>query len=95
MQGNPILNSRRNNSNNIPQQTQFQQLPIQETKQLMKQMQMLGNPNLILATLAQQRPEVNAILALTKKGNSLQQIAEVMAQQKNINLDELRRELQS
>ena len=42
-------------------------------------MQSLGDPNMIFNALMQQRPEVASILALTRKGNSLQQIAEVMA----------------
>ena len=61
----------------------------------MKQMQTFGNSQAALQALSQQHPEINSIFAITKKGASLKQIAEIMAQQKGINLNNLIQELQS
>jgi len=97
MQGNPILNQINRRNNGIPQQTfpQKQQLPIQEIKNLMQQMRTFSSQQAMMDALLQQRPEVQAIMNIQNKGASLQQIAQIMAQQKGIDLNNLIRELQS
>ena len=71
-------------------------MPIAEIKQLMSQYKSIQNPQYIFDNLAQQRPEVKTIMALQQKnGVSLKQIAEIMAQQKGINLNNLIQQLQS
>ena len=44
----------------------------------MNQYKMVQNPQMVLNSLSQQRPEVQAIMALQQKGTSLKQIAEVL-----------------
>lgn len=62
----------------------------------MNQYKSIQDPQYIFDNLAQQRPEVKAIMALQQKnGVSLKQIAEVMAQQKGIDLNNLIQQLQS
>ena len=62
----------------------------------MSQYKSIQNPQYIFDNLAQQRPEVKTIMALQQKnGVSLKQIAEIMAQQKGINLNNLIQQLQS
>ena len=71
-------------------------MPIAEIKQLMSQYKSIQNPQYIFDNLAQQRPEVKTIMALQQKnGVSLKQIAEIMAQQKGINLNNLIQQLNS
>lgn len=51
---------------------------------------MAANPQLALKNLMTQRPEIQTILNLSQKnGASLQQIAQIMAQQKGIDLNNL------
>lgn len=61
----------------------------------MQQMRTFGNQQAMMEALLQQRPEVQAIMNIQSKGASLQQIAQIMAQQKGIDLNNLIRELQS
>ena len=62
----------------------------------MRQMQNLHNPQEMLQNLTQKYPMLQQIFAIQQKnGVSLQQIAEVMAQQKGANLNQLIQELQS
>lgn len=62
----------------------------------MSQYKSIQDPQYIFDNLAQQRPEVKAIMTLQQKnGVSLKQIAEVMAQQKGIDLNNLIQQLQS
>ena len=68
---------------------------IQQTKELMQQYRFLSNPN-ALQELAKQNPNVKNILTLSQKhGVSLQQIAQIMAQQKGYNLNDIINKLQS
>ena len=101
MQSNPILNQINRGNNVIPQKQfqqtfpQQQQLPIQEIKNLMRQMRTFGNQQAMMDALLQQYPQLSGVFAIENKGASLQQIAEVMAQQKGVNLNNLINELQS
>ena len=61
----------------------------------MNQYKTIHDPQLILNNLLQQRPELQSVLAIQQKGASLQQIAEIMAQQKGIDLNNLIQQLQS
>jgi len=61
----------------------------------MNQYKNMQNSPLILNILLQQRPELQSVLAIQQKGASWQQIAEVMAQQKGIDLNNLIQQLQS
>ena len=87
---NPILtqinNPRSNNSNS---QNYSQQ--IQQIKNLMQEIKMSSNPQLIIKNLLNQNPSLQLLL----KGGSLQQIAQQMAQQRGIDLNQLIQQLQS
>ena len=77
-----------------PQQITDQQ--IQQIKNLMKQVNYASNSSNVLQDLIQSNPNIQNILALSKKQNvSLKQIAQIMAQQKNVDLNDLVRRLQN
>lgn len=62
----------------------------------MAQMQQYSTPEIALQTLMNQNPLVKQIVEFARgRGVGLQQVAEIMAQQKNVDLAQLMKELQS
>ena len=87
-----LVNSRRSNVNNNPQ-TNSQ---IQQVKNLMYQIKNSQNPQMMLQNIIMQNPNMQGILSLMRANNaSPQQIAQLLAQQKGIDLNSLIKELQS
>lgn len=62
----------------------------------MAQMRQYGTPEQALQTLMNQNPLAKQIVEFAQgRGIGLQQVAEIMAQQKNVDLAQLMKELQS
>ena len=80
------------NSNSNP----FQTDPwTQQVKEMMRQVQNSPNKEAMLMNLLQQNPNIQKISGLIKMGNgNLQQAAQILAQQKGKNLNDLIQELQ-
>ena len=78
---NPILTQLNNQNQN--------QLPIQQVKNLMQQVKMAANPQQALQALIGQNPQLAALLHT----NSPQQVAQILAQQRGIDLDTLIKQL--
>lgn len=87
-----LVNSRRSNVNNNPQTNP----QIQQVKNLMYQIKNSQNPQMMLQNIIMQNPNMQGILSLMRANNaSPQQIAQLLAQQKGIDLNSLIKELQS
>ena len=85
------LNNQRNNVNPTTQNPQLQQI-----KNMMKTIQCSQNPQLALQNLITQNPSMkNVINMIQSRGLNLQQVAEMMAAQKGVDLNQLIKELQS
>lgn len=88
----------RNGNATMPRQIQQPQnnMNLQPIKNLMSQFKLAQNQQAMIQGLINQSPEIAQIFQLAKGNNvSLQQVAQVMAQQRGINLDQLVQELQS
>ena len=93
---NSILDLVNNQRNNIPSSNPFQTDPwTQQVKEMMRQVQNSPNKEAVLMNLLQQNPNLQKISSLLKMGNgNLQQAAQIIAQQKGVNLNNLIQELQ-
>ena len=92
MYNNPILEFR--NSQNAP--NQHQQPQIQQIKTLMKQIQQSPNPQAALQNLLANNPNYKRAMDLIHMSNgNLQQVAQYLANQNNVDLNALIKELQS
>ena len=77
-----------------PQQNQ-ENLVSPQIRELMRQFKANPNAQAAQQNLLNQYPQLQAYINLAQKHNvNLQQIAQIMAQQKGVNLDTLMRELQ-
>lgn len=69
---------------------------MQQIKNLMHQMQSMPNSSAALQNLVAQNPMLQNVLKLSRTKNvSLQQIAQMMAQQKGVDINQLIKELTS
>ena len=66
-------------------------LPIQQIKDLMNQVKMSSNQQAMIQNLLNQNPNLRLLLS----GGSLQSIAQELARQKGVDLNELIRQLQN
>ena len=90
---NPILSQINSQRNNAQNNQQFQISP--QIKNLMNSIQFAPNSQLALQQLINQSPIVQNIMKLNRNGTSLQSIAQIIAQQKGINLNDVIQQLQS
>ena len=95
MYNNPILEFRSSqNGQNNRQPIQNQQ--IQQLKDIMKQIQQSPNPQAALQNLLMSNPNYKNIMSLIQlNGGNLQQVAQYMANQRNVDLNALIQELQN
>ena len=69
---------------------------MQQVKNMMRQVQNSQNPQMALANLLQQNPNLSTISTLLRTNNgSLQQVAQMLAQQKGVDLNYIIQELQN
>ena len=69
---------------------------LQQIKNMMRMVQTSQNPQMALQNLISQNPDMrNIINMIQNRGLNLQQVAQMMATQKGVDLNQLIRELQN
>ena len=79
-----------------PQQMPQQSLSdsIEHTRALMQQMQSLKNPETIIMNVLQQNPQLGFLSGMLRNGNSLEGIANQIAQAKGYDINQVINQLQ-
>ena len=86
-----------NRGNNVNQTTMtMNPQQLQQIKNMMRMVQTSQNPQMALQNLISQNPDMrNIINMIQNRGLNLQQVAQMMATQKGVDLNQLIRELQN
>ena len=85
------------NGTPLPQQPMSQQQlneSIERTRALMQQMQTLQNPEAIIMNVLQQNPQLGFLSGMLRNGNSLEGIANQIAQAKGYDINQVINQLQ-